>query len=242
MRLNGPDAGREELQSPEEGQQPPLYPEETTARIRLRFRKTGKMRFLSHLEMINLFSRGVARARIPIRFSQGFHPHPKFSFATALSVGVESRAEYMDMEIAAGFGAARVKEHLNSVLPEGMEILDACEIPLRSPSLSVIMDKVRYRVTLPGPVALDLHSCVENFLSRETWPIRREKKGKAQEIDLRRELHELKADAVSLEMLVGRGKPLEFAAAVTGLAPEELAEARIEKLDVIFKDSDSNII
>jgi radical SAM family uncharacterized protein/radical SAM-linked protein len=235
MRLHGPDSGAGELRSPEEGHLPAFHPEETPARIRLRFRKAGKMRFLSHLEMINLFSRGVARARIPIRFSRGFHPHPKFSFATALSVGVESQAEYMDMEIATGFSAGWVKEQLNSVLPEGMEILDACEIPLRSESLSVIMDRVRYRVTLPDPVALDLHSSAESFLSLGTWPLRREKKGKTQELDLRRELHELKADAASLEMLVGRGKPLEFAAAITGLSPEELADARIEKLDVVFK-------
>jgi radical SAM family uncharacterized protein/radical SAM-linked protein len=237
MRLNGPDAGNAGQPAPAEGQQP-QQPEETTARIRLRFRKAGRMRFLSHLEMINLFSRGVARASIPIRFSRGFHPHPKFSFATALSVGVESRAEYLDMEIAPGFGADRVMAQLNSVLPEGMEILDACEIPLRSASLSVIMERVRYRVTLADPAGLDLRACAERFLEQESWPIRREKKGKAQEIDLRHELYELKADAVSLEMLVGRGKPLEFAAAVTGLPPEELAEARIEKLEVVFRNQE----
>jgi radical SAM family uncharacterized protein/radical SAM-linked protein len=235
MRLNGPDAGEGVFQAPVEGQLSAHPLEETTARIRLRFRKTGKMRFLSHLEMINLFSRGVARARIPIRFSRGFHPHPKFSFATALSVGVESLAEYMDMDIAPGFGADRVMAQLNAVLPEGMEILEADEIPLRSPSLSVIMDRVRYRVTLADPVGLDLRSCAERFLAQESWPIRREKKGKVLEIDLRRELHAVEADAVSLEMVVGRGKPLEFAAAVTGLSPDELADARIEKLDVIFR-------
>jgi radical SAM-linked protein len=194
------------------------------------------MRFLSHLEMINLFSRAVARARIPIRFSQGFHPHPKFSFATALSVGIESWAEYMDMEIDAGYGAEQVKERLNTVLPEGMEILEAHEIPLRAESLSVIMDKVRYRVTLPDPVTLDLPACAERFLELETFPFHREKRGKTLDLDLRRELAALQADATSLEMTVGRGKPLEFAAAVTGLSPAELAGARIEKLAVIFKE------
>jgi radical SAM family uncharacterized protein/radical SAM-linked protein len=243
MRLNSPNAAGAEHSVLVEEQQQSLRLEETTSRIRLRFRKAGRMRFLSHLEMINLFSRGVARARIPIRFSQGFHPHPKFSFATALSVGVESQAEYMDMEIAAGFGADRVKEHLNDVLPEGIEILDACEIPLRSASLSVIMDRVRYRVTLPDPVILDLQACVEGFLARETFPYHREKKGKSLDLDLRRELTDLQADSSSLEMVVGRGKPLEFTAAITGLSPEELAEARIEKQEVVFKpDSDLNSI
>ena len=140
------------------------------------------------------------------------------------------------MEIATGYGADRVKEGLNSVLPEGLEILEAGEIPLRTESLSVIMDTIRYRVTLPDPAALDLPSCVEKFLALETYPLHREKKGKRQDLDLRRELAELRAEGSSLEMLVGRGKPLEFAAAVTGLSPAELAEARIEKLDVVFRN------
>ena len=236
MRLNTPDSMEAHGDTSLQVQRPLQQPADAAARVRLRFRKIGAMRFLSHLEMINLFSRAVARARIPIRFSQGFHPHPRFSFATALSVGVESWAEYMDMEIDTGYGADRVKESLNSVLPEGMKILESREIPLRATSLSVIIERVRYRVTLPGPVTLDLPSCAERFLALETCPLRREKKGKTLELDLRRELTELKTDASSLEMLVSRGKPLEFAAAVTGLSPAELAGARIEKLAVVFKE------
>jgi radical SAM-linked protein len=192
------------------------------------------MRFLSHLELLNLFIRAVGRSRIPIRFSQGFHPHPKFSFATALSVGVESWAEYLDMEIDAGFGADRVKEQLNAVLPPSMEIMEAREIPLQAESLSVIMAAVRYRVTLPGSNGVDLPLSAERFLALESCPFRREKRGKTLELDLRHELVQLKGDGDILEMTISRGKPLEFAAAITGLAPEELAGAKIEKLDVIF--------
>jgi radical SAM family uncharacterized protein/radical SAM-linked protein len=210
-------------------------PDQGASRIRLRFRKTGAMRFLSHLELLNLFIRAVGRSRIPIRFSQGFHPHPKFSFATALSVGVESWAEYMDMEIAAGFGADRVREQLNAVLPPSMEIMEAREIPLQAESLSVIIAAVRYRITLPDSDSVDLPLLAEQFLKLETFPYRREKRGKILELDLRHELVELKADGNILEMIISRGKPLEFAAAITGRAPEELAGARIEKLEVIFR-------
>jgi radical SAM family uncharacterized protein/radical SAM-linked protein len=235
MRLNPPDF----VETPVHAFPPVLEPpqlQEEAARVRLRFRKTGAMRFLSHLEQLNLFVRAVGRARIPIRFSQGFHPHPRFSFATALSVGVESWAEYMDMEIASGYGADQVKERLNAVLPEHIEIMEAHEIPLRAESLSVIMERVRYRVTLPVEDGLNLPHLVERFLALETCPFRREKKGKSLELDLRQELAELTTHGNSLEMLVARGKPLEFAAAITGLTPAELADARIEKLAVVFKE------
>lgn len=206
-------------------------------RIRLRFSKTGVMSLLSHLELIHLFTRAVRRARIPIRYSLGFHPHPKFSFATALSVGVESWAEYLDMEIAAGFGAGRVMEALNRDLPAGMEILEADEIPLKSESLSVILEATRYRVSLQDGLVADLATKVDEFLRLDSFVHHRIKKGKSVELDLRKELRCLEASSGSLEMVVGRGKPLEFTAAVTGLPEDSLRSARIEKLEVLFRQN-----
>lgn len=205
-------------------------------RIRVRYSKTGRMIFLSHLELITLFTRAIKRAGVPVKFSQGFHPHPKFSFATALSVGVESAAEYLDIEIDADFGAERLMAALNNVLPQGIAIMAAQSIPAKSPSLSAITERVRYRVTLPE-VEADLAQRVEAFLALDSCPFSRTKKHGVQEYDLRHELHSLSSTADSLTMEIGRGKPLEFAAAITGLAPETLKGSRIEKLEVIFNDS-----
>ncbi|HEX5772988.1 MAG TPA: TIGR03936 family radical SAM-associated protein, partial [Geomobilimonas sp.] len=165
------------------------------------------------------------------------HPHPRFSFATALSVGVESWAEYLDMELAEPWSADTVKNALNYVLPAGVEILESSEIPLNSTSLSVIMDKVLYRVTLPTGLDLDLPARAASFLALESYPYHREKKGKGQDFDLRLELQDLRVSGSVLEMVIGRGKPLEFAAAITGLSPEELRGTRIEKLEVFFNNS-----
>jgi len=205
------------------------------ARIRLRFSKTGAMRLLSHLELLHLFTRAVRRAGVPIRYSLGFHPHPKFSFATALSVGVESWAEYFDMEITAGLDSQSLQASLNAALPEGIRILEAAEIPLRSESLSVLIEAVRYRVVLPEGLVPDLPEKVEDFLRLETFIHRRIKKGKMAEIDLRQEISELHALAGTLEMVVKRGKPLEFASAITGIPEEELRSSKIEKREVCFR-------
>jgi len=214
---------------------PPAEEADEAERIRIRFEKVGRMRFLSHLEMLTLFTRAVGRTAIPIRYSQGYHPHPKFSFATALSVGVESHAEYMDFEVNAGYGAEELQDALNKSLPEGVRVLEAAVIPMRAPALSVIMDQVRYRVTLPEELAVDLQAKVETFLALESSPLRREKRGKVVEFDLRHELVELKAEGRVLEMLVGRGKPAEYTAAILGVPLEALKDARLEKLEVVFK-------
>ncbi|HJV35678.1 TIGR03960 family B12-binding radical SAM protein [Geomonas sp.] len=203
-------------------------------RIRVRFEKLGRMRFLSHLEMLTLFVRAVGRAAVPIRYSQGFHPHPKFSFATALSVGVESYAEYMDFEVEPGYSAEQLQEALNKSLPEGVRVVESVEIPFKAPSLSVIMERVRYRVTLPEELAADLPAKVAAFLALESSPLRREKRGKVIEFDLRHELSELSSEGRTLEMVVGRGKPAEYAAAILGVPLEALKDARLEKIEVLF--------
>ena len=235
MRLYDPAAIELPIHISREGSVPD-QPFGEAMRIRLRFSKTGKMSLLSHLELLSLFTRAVRKGGIPIIFSQGFHPHPKFSFATALPVGVESWAEYLDMEVDAGSDPEIIKERLNAVLPSGMHVMEAVTIPRNVPSLSVIMDSVVYRITLPDKILLDLQSSVEQFMGMESFPFRREKKGKTLELDLRHELVDLRADGNTLEMNIRRGKPLEFAASITGLTADELAEARIEKLEVFFKE------
>jgi radical SAM-linked protein len=143
----------------------------------------------------------------------------------------------MDMDVAASVDAFEVQECLNKVLPGGCRILAAKEIPLKSPSLSVIIEAVRYKVTLTGVLSEDLQRGVVEFLKLESFVWTREKRGKVIELDLRRELRALNSNGEILEMIISRGKPLEFATAITGLSLEQLAGARIEKTEVIFSES-----
>ncbi len=210
-------------------------PEINQRRIRIRFSKTGRVRYLSHLELINLFTRAVQRAEVPILYSQGFHPHPRFSFATATSVGVESRAEYMDLFVD-NTDAAEVKERLNRVLPDGMRVLEAVEIPLKASSLTPLIDATCYTVTLPGYGSEHLKEQCVQFMAQSSWILVREKKGEQQAIDLRRETRKLTASGETLELVIGRGKAMELTAAVTGLNPDLLKSIKIEKTALIFKD------
>ncbi|KAA0891405.1 TIGR03960 family B12-binding radical SAM protein [Oryzomonas rubra] len=213
---------------------PAALVEPLPARIRLRFAKTGAMRFLSHLELITVFTRAVSRAGVPILFSQGFHPHPKFSFATATSVGIESRAEYMDMVVAAGCEAAEVQRRLNNVLPEGLRILEAEQVDVKSPSLSTQMIATHYRITFNNAPCDDLPQKCEQFLAHSDFVIQRIKKGERQTIDLRSETVSLVAGPDSLDLVAGRGKPVEYVRAITGNDALAMDDLRVEKLDVVF--------
>jgi radical SAM family uncharacterized protein/radical SAM-linked protein len=216
-------------------QQPPANEGgENAVRIRLRFAKEGAMRYLSHLELLTVFTRAVSRGSVPILFSQGFHPHPRFSFATATSVGVESVAEYMDMFVAPGVPADEIMQRLNRALPRGLRILEAKQIEIKAPSLSTLIDRTRYRITLAEEWSARLAGLCSDFLGHDEYVIQRKKKGDVQSIDLRAEVTELTADASTMNLVSRRGKAIEFCRAITGDMMLQADDIRVEKLEVIF--------
>jgi radical SAM family uncharacterized protein/radical SAM-linked protein len=208
--------------------------EPSAARMRLRFSKVGVMRYLSHLELITVFTRAVSRGGVPILFSLGFHPHPRFSFGTATSVGVESQAEYMDMYVVSGVSSLEVQERLNAVLPEGLRILESEEVDAKSPSISTLIDATRYRITVAGSDPAELVKKCVQFLAQDTFIIQRTKKGQTTTVDLRNETVSLSADGRTLELVARRGKPVEFARAITGDEALQGDDIQVEKLEVIF--------
>jgi radical SAM family uncharacterized protein/radical SAM-linked protein len=210
--------------------------EPVPTRMRLKFEKTGVMSYLSHLELITVFTRAVSRGGVPILFSLGFHPHPRFSFGTATSVGVESQAEYMDMVVASGITPQEVRQRLNNVLPEGLRILEAEEVDAKAPSISTLIDATRYRITCVGADPEELRKQCSHFMAEDSFVILRTKKGQTQTVDLRCEAVSLSADGQALELVARRGKPVEFARAITGNEALQSDHIRVEKLEVLFTD------
>ena len=92
-------------------------------KLRLRFEKTGRAVWISHLDLMHTMQRGFSRAGIRLQYSEGFNPHPIMSIAMPLSVGAESECELMDIRIAGDFNL----EALNRSLPEGIKVLEAYE-------------------------------------------------------------------------------------------------------------------
>jgi len=117
-------------------------PEDSRAAIR--FRIGGAMRFLSHAETARVFQRACARAAIPVRYSEGFNPHPRLSLPLPRPVGVESEDELLVVKLCEDrCGAmaenraereAAMKKALAEQLPEGMEVL-AVDLGAASASL-----------------------------------------------------------------------------------------------------------
>jgi radical SAM family uncharacterized protein/radical SAM-linked protein len=114
----------------------PVYQEpEAVQRLRFRIGRNGEARFLSHLELVNSWVRTLRRARTPLSYSQGFHAHPKLTFATAPPVGEESMGDYMDVVLKEGVEPRELLARIQATLPEGIRAFDVEEVPLKAPAL-----------------------------------------------------------------------------------------------------------
>jgi len=115
-------------------------------RVRLCLTKGGWTRFLSQLDFASLLVRALRRANLPIEYSHGYTPRAKISFGPALPVGVASECEYVDIYLAEQVNLEELRNGLSGQLPGQIHIKGARAIPLRSLSLSAIIDVASYRV------------------------------------------------------------------------------------------------
>ena len=86
--------------------------------VRVRFYKKGSLAYIAHLDLVRTMTKAIARAKIPVRYSEGFNPHPRLSFATAMSIGLESECEFMDIRLEKTVDPAALLEALNQNLTE----------------------------------------------------------------------------------------------------------------------------
>ncbi len=92
------------------------------AEHRLLFSKTGRARYISHLDLMRTFQRAFFRAGIPIKHTEGFNPHAFVSIALPLSVGYSSQCEILEFGLLDGVKEEEVPARMNAALPEGIVI------------------------------------------------------------------------------------------------------------------------
>jgi radical SAM-linked protein len=120
------------------------------AKVRIRFRKGGDVRFLSHHDLMRTFERMLRRAEIPFRRTQGFHPKPRLVFALSLPLGVVGVEEVVELELAHTLPAGDVHARLAAEAPPGLEILSVRTVDFRA---SAQVSRLCYRVALANDTA-----------------------------------------------------------------------------------------
>ena len=117
--------------------------------------KGEELRYVSHLDYANLFVRACKRAKLPMAYSEGFNPHMKVAFASALSLGAASDAEYVDFEMTKALSPSAVMERLRKHLPCGAQMVRLKLLEGKHKALMADVDEARYRIAVPYAGDLD---------------------------------------------------------------------------------------
>jgi len=209
-------------------------------RLRITFTKQGALRYTGHLDLHKILERSIRRAKLPLAYSQGYHPQPKLNLAAALPLGFASRAEVMDIWLNEDVGD--VVSALRAHVPPGLSILEAEQVDERAPSLQTQVIAAEYQVEITeAGCGLGLTGKIASVLESESIPRERRKK----QYDLR-PLIEKMTLTPSPSPLKGEGNPSIFMRltareSATGRPEEVLAvleipleATRIERTRLLF--------
>jgi radical SAM family uncharacterized protein/radical SAM-linked protein len=138
-------------------------------RVRARFAKTGKLRHLSHRELITHVTRAIRRAGVEVEYTKGFNPAPKIAFGPPLGVGVAGTREYLDMEVLPGTPLKAIKDRLNAALTGDVRFDEIAPVGFKEPSLQEFVSRYVYEIACPDP------EIVNGFLDKEEVLVQRKK-------------------------------------------------------------------
>ena len=117
-------------------------------KLRLKITKGEEIRFISHLDYARTLERAIRRANMPVQYTEGFNPHMKISFASALAVGLTSTAEYIDIELRDDVDCDSAVQQLRAQLPPGIEVLEKRKLLEKTPALMAVVNQASYVVKM----------------------------------------------------------------------------------------------
>lgn len=145
--------------------------------IRIRFEKTGRARFISHLDLLRAMTRALRRAAVPLWYTEGFNRHPYVTFAAPLSLGYEGLREAMDIKLEGALSMDELTARLDAVMPEGLHITGAAEAVMKPGDL----EAAAWRLTFDCPI----NEIAEMLLMDSIIVQKKTKKGTYKEVELK---------------------------------------------------------
>jgi radical SAM-linked protein len=191
-------------------------------RVRVRYRKQGRLRFISAIDVGRVWERSLRRADLPIAYSEGFSPHPKVSFTDALPLGSDSTGEYAELTFAGPIDLPSAVRALNAAFPEGMDVLTAVPVEDGAPKFSKSLQASVWDVTYPD--GTDPASAVEQAGASTVLVVPRERKGEAVDVDIRPALAHLSSSGTCVRVTVHHADHLPAAVSVA-IRPSEVDAA-----------------
>jgi radical SAM-linked protein len=164
---------------------------------RIFYSKTGKLRFVAHLDMLRMFQKILKTSSLPLSYSPGYNPHPRLSLGPPLPIGVESEKEYFDFSLQQRLALQEVRDKIE--FPPQLKFKGIKQLHTKKERS---MDYYQLeRVQISNLSKLNWQQKTEQFNQADSWPFQRERKGKIQHKELKDLVHELQYDGKKLTIL-----------------------------------------
>ena len=178
-------------------------------KLRLRFEKTGRAVYISHLDLMHTMQRAFSRAGYELRYSEGFNPHPQISIALPLSVGMASHCEIMDFRLKGDADLKELPARLSAVMPEGIKVTD-CYEQVNKPALLKFLE-IEGSFEYDERDTKEMAEALTAFYTRESIVITKKTKRGMGESDIRPAIREITftagAGEVRLHAIISAQEP-----------------------------------
>lgn len=201
-------------------------------RLRAVFEKAGRAKYISHLDLNRCMLRTFRRSGLPVWYTEGFNPHPYYSFALALSLGFESSCEIMDFNITDdNMSMTEIRDRLNAVMPEGMRVVSVAEQKLKITAIA----KAEYSFSLVTDNAAELYEVVQALLAQPEIPIEKKTKKGIKTVDIKPDMEVLACENIGSSVKMKMYLP---AGTQTNYNPTLFIEALRASTDISFEVAD----
>ena len=176
-------------------------------KIRIKFSKSGSMKFIGHLDVMRYFQKVMRRANVDIMYSEGFSPHQKMSFAAPLGVGLTSRGEYFDIDVHSTDSSAEMLRRMNETMVEGISIISYKLLPDDSKNAMSLVAAADYNVYFRDEYKpnIDIKEKFIEFMSRENIEILKTTKKSERLVDIKPMILDfnIENDVIFLKLVTG---------------------------------------
>lgn len=169
-------------------------------RLRVRYTKEGRVKYVSARDMTSVWERAIRRVDLPIHYSEGFSPHPKISFPDALPVGFASTGEYAELTFTVDIDPGPQLGRLSATLPEGMAITSFVVVPDGAKKLASYLGATMWEIEFPATTTADaddtvteLHARAAAVLASDLVEVIRHRPKGDRTLDVRAPLHSFAA-------------------------------------------------
>ena len=196
-------------------------------KVRVKFTKGGYLKFIGHLDMMRYFQKAIRRAKIKIRYTEGFSPHQVMSFAAPLGLGDISECEYMDIDVLESGSSQEMVDRLNAVMVEGIEVKSWRLLPEKAKNAMAAMAAADYELSFrEGYEPEDWDGFVNGlseYVGQEQILIQKKTKKSIKEVDIKPLIYqfEIRDHRVFLQVSAG---------SLNNLKPELVVESYLATL------------